>query len=112
MELHAAISLLLELEHCSDTELGDALSATRVVVAVGDHHVAAVTMSAFQEPPSRGPGTCRRNDLEELAPDRDDGILEAETSHPRVAKADFEPEHGIQVVDHPRQRAAHQSHLS
>jgi hypothetical protein len=112
MELHAAISLLLELEDCSDAELGDAFAAKRVIVAVCDDHIAAVAVAAFQEPPSCGPRTRRRNDLEELAPDWDDGILEAEATDARVAKSDFESEDGIQVVDHARQRARHQSHLS
>ena len=79
----------LELVRDPDAELLHALAAGCVIVALGDHHVAARTVPAFQVATARGALADRRDDFDELVPDGEQRVLEPESVDAGVAKADL-----------------------
>ncbi len=98
MQLHALVRGLVDLERDAHTELLDVLAPRGVVVALRDHHVAAVAAAALQVAAGGGVLLDGSDHLEELVPDRDHAILEPEHLHPGVHVSHLETEDGAQVV--------------
>ncbi len=99
MKLHSLVLGAIDAKRDPDAELFDALPTGRMIVALGDDHVPSVARASLQVPPGRCVLFDRRDDLEELVPDREERVLEPEGLHPRIHVADLEAEDGLQILD-------------
>src|SRR5690606_15738240 len=88
------------LQHGTDAEFADTALAGRMVVALADDHVPAVAAAALQVAAAGRPFFHRRDDLEELAADGQDAVLQPEPADPGVDVPHFEVEHGAKVGHH------------
>jgi hypothetical protein len=86
-------------------------AAGRVVVALGDDHVAAVPAAAVEV--AAGGGACfhRRDHLEQLVADGQQRVLQAEAGDAGVAIADRDTEHAGEHALSRRELPGHQGDL-
>lgn len=112
MQLQLAVLGIADLVGDPDPERLAALAARGQVVALGDHHVAAVPAAPVEIAPGSRALAHRRHHLQELVAHREEGVLEPVLAHARIAMADLEAEHRAQLVDDLRQVAGHQADLA
>ena len=86
--------------------------AGRVLVALGDHHVATVAAPALEVPLGRRALDDRADDLQELPADRDDHVVQPELADVGIAVADLDVEHRPQVGQHGVEVTSDQCDLS
>ena len=86
--------------------------ARRVIVALQNYHVTAVALAAFQVTAACGSFLNRRDHFQELTSDWQQGVLEPESFHARVAMSDFESEHRMEILDHRRELTSDQRNLT
>ena len=90
----------------------DPLLARLELVALRDDHVATVAAAPLEIAAARRVLLERRHDLEKLAPDGKQRVLEPEALDPRVDVAHLEPEDLLQLVDGARKIVRNQADLS
>ena len=100
MELHDRVVLLLGFGDLADAQLVDASLARRMVVALQDHHVAAVASAAREVATAGGVVLDGSDHLDELVTHGDHRVLQTERLHPGVVEGDLDAEDALQVVDH------------
>ncbi len=81
-------------------------------VALADDHVAAVAIAAFEVASGGSVLFDRCDDLEKVAADRYQRILQAEHRYRWVDEADIDGEDSLEVIDHGREFFRHQADLT
>ena len=82
------------------------------LVGLADHHVAAVAAASLEVAAARGAFLDRSDHFDEVVADRQQRILQAERSDSGIDVADFESEHGFEVIDHRRELVGDQRNLA
>src|ERR1700679_4113889 len=115
MQLHHVIAAALVLPRNSNFHGRGAIAAfelCRVAVGLADHHVAAVAAASLEIASARGAFLDRSDHFDEVVADRQQRILQAERADSGIDKADFESEHGLEVIDYRRELVGDQRNLA
>src|SRR5712691_13046600 len=98
VELHDAEFRLIVLQRLADAELRCAAFAGRVVIALEDDHVAAITATSVEVSSPRSAFANRRHHFEKLIAYREHRILQPEGCDFRVAIGDLKTEHLTNII--------------
>ena len=99
VQLHVREPVAVELRDDADSEGIDPRPSRRVLVGLGDDHVAAVAAPPVEVALGRGPFRDRGHDLEQLRADGQQRVVQADPPDVRILVADAQPEHGDEVGD-------------
>src|SRR5271166_2159746 len=111
MKLHDLVLRLILFERFADAELGYALLARRVIIALEYHHVAAVAAAASEIAAARGSILYRRHHFDELIGYREDSVLQTKDLDRRIAKSHLKTEHVADILHDRRKIACNQFQL-
>src|SRR5271155_2923511 len=115
MQLHYVIAAALMFPRDSNVHGRGAIAALElcsVTVGLADNHVTAVAAASLEGTAARGAFLDRSDHFDEVVADRQQRVLQAERSYAGIDVADFESEHGFEVIDHRRELVGDQSNLA
>src|SRR5580658_8975132 len=115
MQLHHMIAAALVLPRDSNIHGRGAIAALelrRVAIGLADHHVTAVAAASLEVAAASGAFLDRSDHFDEVVADRQQRILQAERSYAGIDKADFESEHGVEVIDYRRELVGDERNLA
>ena len=111
MELNALVLAHAAVAHQPDTQGRHPFARRSNIVALGDHHVAAVTAAAVKVAATGRTLAGGRDYFQEVVPYRHQEIMQAEPLHPRIAVAHRKPKHRRKVSLHRIKVARYQTNL-
>ena len=97
MQLDAVGLVVGRVQHQSDAERGDVLAASGDVVALHDHHVAAVAAASLDVASTGCAWLEGRDDLQESVADGHQEVVQPKPREAGIAVADFESEYAAQM---------------
>jgi hypothetical protein len=112
VELHDTEFRLIMLQRLTNAEFRHAAFAGRVVIALEDNHVAAITTAPVKIASSGGALTDRRHHFEKLIAHREHRVLQSEGGNCRVAIGDLQAENITKFIDHGSEFPCNQHNLS